>query len=143
MIIFYIIYWKSIHYFKFIRWTILKYKFISFVFFWHEVFFFLFLVQWCVFLSAIMSIKSHYIITGPPSSGKTSIINHLENLGYCCFPEIARRVIKENRMSNLNCFGMYCLSKNLFGNKNGNLIKMYFEFIVFWMLSSALFFCIV
>ena len=35
------------------------------------------------------------IITGAPGTGKTSIINHLLNLGYSCSKEVSREIIKE------------------------------------------------
>ena len=33
------------------------------------------------------------VITGPPSSGKTSLINKLQELGYLICPEVAREII--------------------------------------------------
>jgi len=35
------------------------------------------------------------VITGGPSSGKTTLLNHLETLGHPCLHEISREVIKE------------------------------------------------
>ena len=34
-----------------------------------------------------------YVITGPPSSGKTTLINELSKLGYLTYPEAARVII--------------------------------------------------
>lgn len=34
------------------------------------------------------------VITGGPGSGKTSLIQHLEELGYLCLPEISREVTR-------------------------------------------------
>ncbi len=39
----------------------------------------------------------HFIITGAPSTGKSSVVNGLINRGYDCHDEIARQVIKENQ----------------------------------------------
>ncbi len=39
----------------------------------------------------------HFIITGAPSTGKSSVVNGLINKGYICHDEIARQVIKENQ----------------------------------------------
>ncbi len=36
-----------------------------------------------------------YIITGGPGSGKTSLVEALQDLGYTGFPEIARKLIEE------------------------------------------------
>ncbi|MCF7791675.1 MAG: AAA family ATPase [Victivallales bacterium] len=38
---------------------------------------------------------SAYIITGPPGSGKTTLINALSSEGYLGLPEIPRKLIKE------------------------------------------------
>ena len=35
------------------------------------------------------------IITGGPSSGKTSIIDALKDEGYSCFDEVSREIIQE------------------------------------------------
>ena len=40
------------------------------------------------------------IITGGPSTGKTSLINHLENNGYNCIHETSREIIKESLSKN-------------------------------------------
>lgn len=40
-------------------------------------------------------ISRWYVITGSPSSGKTTIINSLYELGYAIVPEVARIVINE------------------------------------------------
>lgn len=37
------------------------------------------------------------VITGGPSTGKTSVIDSLTELGYVCFPEISRQVTLEAR----------------------------------------------
>ncbi len=37
------------------------------------------------------------VITGGPGTGKTTIINHLKQLGHTCFPEISRQVTLEAR----------------------------------------------
>ncbi|MEX0930269.1 MAG: ATP-binding protein [Candidatus Paceibacterota bacterium] len=42
-----------------------------------------------------MSFSGKYIITGPPGSGKSSLIGHLADLGYRCEPEVAREVAKD------------------------------------------------
>ena len=42
------------------------------------------------------------VITGGPSTGKTSIINELANFGYNVFPEVARIIIKEQLEINSN-----------------------------------------
>jgi len=34
------------------------------------------------------------VITGGPSTGKTSLIEHLGRSGYCCYPEISRMIIR-------------------------------------------------
>jgi len=38
--------------------------------------------------------NNRFIITGGPGSGKTSLVEVLQNLGYAGFPEIARELIK-------------------------------------------------
>ncbi len=43
-----------------------------------------------------MSGNPYYIITGAPSTGKTSILNILRDRGYVCHQEIAREIIREN-----------------------------------------------
>ena len=45
----------------------------------------------------IMKDKKHFIITGAPSTGKSSVVNELIKRGYVCHDEIARQVIKENQ----------------------------------------------
>ena len=51
-----------------------------------------------------MAKKAYYILTGPPSSGKTALINYFQHLGYTCFDEMARAIIQENKKNNINCF---------------------------------------
>lgn len=46
----------------------------------------------------------YYIITGAPSTGKTSILNQLRSKGYICHKEIAREVIRENLDAGLDVF---------------------------------------
>lgn len=41
-----------------------------------------------------MSFSKKYIITGPPGSGKTSLIQYLNNQGYKVSDEVSREVIK-------------------------------------------------
>lgn len=50
----------------------------------------------------IMEDKKHFIITGAPSTGKSSVVNELIKRGYVCHDEIARQVIKENQNKNNN-----------------------------------------
>ena len=42
------------------------------------------------------------VISGGPSSGKTTIINELEKEGYCCFQEISRELIKEAKAKGID-----------------------------------------
>ncbi|MFT5601312.1 MAG: putative ATPase [Parvicella sp.] len=51
-----------------------------------------------------MSENPYYIITGAPSTGKTSILEGLEKRGYACHKEIARQVIRENLDTGLEVF---------------------------------------
>lgn len=48
--------------------------------------------------------KKHYVITGAPSTGKSSVITELRNMNFECHGEIARDIIKENQENNLNIF---------------------------------------
>ena len=52
----------------------------------------------------IMTHHPHYIITGPPSSGKTTLIKSLQDLNYKCYPEMARLVIQNNIKNDVDCF---------------------------------------
>lgn len=42
-----------------------------------------------------MSSLLYYVFTGGPGSGKSSMINELKRLGYCCAPESGRAVIQQ------------------------------------------------
>ncbi len=44
-----------------------------------------------------MKSNQHFIITGGPSTGKSSVLAELRKRGFECFEEIARQVIKENQ----------------------------------------------
>ncbi|WP_299897516.1 ATP-binding protein [uncultured Aquimarina sp.] len=44
--------------------------------------------------------KHKIVITGGPSTGKTSIINKLEDDGFFCFPEFIRSITQEVKLSN-------------------------------------------
>ena len=48
--------------------------------------------------------KKHYVITGAPSTGKSSVINELKKMNFVCHEEIAREIIKENKETNRNVF---------------------------------------
>lgn len=48
--------------------------------------------------------KNHFIITGAPSSGKSSVLNGLRKAGFSCYGEIAREVIRENLEQELEIF---------------------------------------
>ena len=48
--------------------------------------------------------KKHYVITGAPSTGKSSVINELRKMNFVCHEEIAREIIKENQETK---HGMY------------------------------------
>lgn len=39
--------------------------------------------------------NNYYILTGGPGSGKTTLIEHLTQIGYKCVPEVGRNIIKE------------------------------------------------
>ena len=43
-----------------------------------------------------------FIITGAPSTGKSSLINELSNMGYECFNEISRSIIKKENIEKIN-----------------------------------------
>lgn len=43
-----------------------------------------------------------YIITGAPGTGKTSLINELNERGYLCYEEISRKIIKGQQKVNGN-----------------------------------------
>jgi len=49
-----------------------------------------------------MGNRKYFIITGAPSTGKSSVVNELIKRGYVCHDEIARQVIKENQGKNNN-----------------------------------------
>lgn len=51
-----------------------------------------------------MAEKPFYIITGAPSTGKTSVLNALKEQGFKCHSEIARQIIRENLDSGLDVF---------------------------------------
>ncbi|CAG5077634.1 AAA family ATPase [Parvicella tangerina] len=51
-----------------------------------------------------MAGNPYYIITGAPSTGKTSILNELRNRGFICHQEIAREVIRENLDTGIDIF---------------------------------------
>lgn len=42
------------------------------------------------------------VLTGSPSSGKTTLINHIGDMGYRCFPEISRDIIQTSIENNLD-----------------------------------------
>lgn len=48
--------------------------------------------------------KKYFIITGAPSSGKSSVLNGLRKAGFNCYGEIARDVIRENIEQEVNVF---------------------------------------
>jgi len=41
------------------------------------------------------------IITGGPSSGKTTLVNNLKTKGYCCHQEISRAIISKNNITSV------------------------------------------
>ncbi len=43
-----------------------------------------------------------FIITGAPSTGKSSLINKLSNMGYECFNEVSRSIIKNEKIEKIN-----------------------------------------
>ena len=43
-----------------------------------------------------------FIITGAPSTGKSSLINELSNMGYKCFNEVSRSIIKNEKIEKIN-----------------------------------------
>jgi len=43
-----------------------------------------------------------FIVTGAPSTGKSSLINELSNMGYECFNEISRSIIKKENIEKIN-----------------------------------------
>ncbi len=50
---------------------------------------------------AMATQKQRVVITGGPSTGKTSIINELLHRGYCCFEEISRQVTLEAQQNGI------------------------------------------
>ena len=48
-----------------------------------------------------MKLTNWAVITGPPSSGKTSLINALSDKGFSIYPEVARELIKDDEQSHL------------------------------------------
>ena len=48
-----------------------------------------------------MSNLKKIVITGAPSSGKTTLVNQLKHLGYYCFPEISRHVTKQAQLQGI------------------------------------------
>ena len=82
-----------------------------------------------------MSVKyPYYIITGPPSSGKTTVINELSNKGFKCHKEVARIIIKENQIKGIDHFpwnNMSLFSDQVFNRIIENLDKLNGEFSFF------------
>jgi predicted ATPase len=42
------------------------------------------------------------VITGGPGSGKTTLIDHIESLGYTCMHEVSRQIINEARKEGID-----------------------------------------
>lgn len=49
------------------------------------------------------ALSAHYIITGGPGSGKTTLINYLVAMGYHCSAEVSRRLIMEEVERGSDC----------------------------------------
>ena len=45
--------------------------------------------------------KEIVVIIGGPGTGKTTVIDHLVNKGYCCYPEISREVTMEAKQQGI------------------------------------------
>ena len=43
-----------------------------------------------------------FIVTGAPSTGKSSLINELSNMGYECFNEVSRSIINNENIKKIN-----------------------------------------
>ncbi len=73
----------------------------------------------------------YYIITGAPSTGKSSVIEAIQDHGFTCHFEIAREVIRENQENDINIFPwldmreysdlVYDRMKVLYSSLNGEL----------------------
>jgi predicted ATPase len=42
-----------------------------------------------------MSYPNRFVVTGPPGSGKTTMLSEIEQMGFVCMPEVARQIIQE------------------------------------------------
>jgi len=76
----------------------------------------------------------YHIITGPPSSGKSTVINELSNRGYNSHKEVARIIIKENQINGVNHFpwkNMAMFSEQVFNRITENLKSLNGEFCFF------------
>lgn len=73
------------------------------------------------------------VITGPPSSGKTSVLKALEAKGYPVVPEVARQVIQKERKRNsevlpwkdLNAFSKAVIEQQIVNHQSAKA-KLYF-----------------
>lgn len=59
-----------------------------------------------------MAFTGKFIITGPPGSGKSSLIEHLAGLGYWIAPEAAREVVKSIKDQRSTVFNEAVISRN-------------------------------
>lgn len=72
--------------------------------------------------------KKRIVLTGSPSSGKTTLINHLAALGYHCFEEVSREIIQhalDNKTDitpwgNLEVFSSLVWEKRIIQHKNAS-----------------------
>ena len=76
----------------------------------------------------------YYIITGPPSSGKSSIISELIKNGHDCHNEVAREIIQENKINGIDHFpwkNMSLFSEQVYNRTLHNISTLNGEFCFF------------
>jgi len=71
--------------------------------------------------------KGKIIISGPPSSGKTTIINELKDRGYTCMPEISPLNIDVNIQKNKLILSEFLFSKRHEQYKNINNALSFYD----------------
>ena len=79
-------------------------------------------------------VHPYYIITGPPSSGKSSIISELIKKGHVCHNEVAREIIQENKINGIDHFpwkNMSLFSDQVYNRILDNIKKLKGELCFF------------